>query len=260
MLDVIGVGMVNLDYIVSASSHRQRDSEAMPEIRDRFEHGAESVVEEETIVRVLEHLGGRDTLKLSLGGSAFLAVQALASTGLDLRLGFVGIAGRSPDVSLSPLRRMDQLGIDRSRVRLDLERSSGMCVSYIHEGERTLLTWAGANAGFAHYVDDEFDALADYLARARYIHVTSLPDPASASRLCTLVEEGQRRNPELRLSFDPGHAWCAAQPPAAMGLLRMTDYLFLNYREFKLLGAQGELSLELPFGPLDEVVAACPER
>jgi sugar/nucleoside kinase (ribokinase family) len=241
MLDVIGVGMVNLDYIASASSHRQRDSEAMLEIRERFEHGAESVVDEGTIVRVLEQLGGRDTLQLSLGGSAFLAIQALASTGLGLRLGFVGVAGRSPDVSLSPLRRLDQLGIDRSRLRLDLDRSSGMCISYIHEGERTLLTWAGANAGFAGYVDDELDALAEYLARARHVHVTSLLDPASATRLCTLVEEAKRRNPELKVSFDPGHAWCVDQPAAAMGLLRVADYLFLNYREFKLLGGQGEL-------------------
>jgi hypothetical protein len=42
------------------------------------------------------------------------------------------------------------------------------------------------------------------------------------------------------VSFDPGHAWCVDQPPAAIRLLRMTDYLFLNYREFRALGGLGQ--------------------
>jgi sugar/nucleoside kinase (ribokinase family) len=244
MLDVVGVGMLNLDYIASASSHRRRDPESMLEIRERFEHGAESVVDEQTIVHVLEQLGGRETLLPSLGGSAFLAIQALASTELGLQLGFVGVAGRSPDLTLSPLQRMHQLGIDCGGVHVVRERTCGMCVSYIHEGERTLLTWPGANEEFARYVDERLHDLADYLASARFIHVTSQLDPASAAGLRSLVERAKQLNPEVKLSFDPGHAWCTGQPAEAIRLLRLTDYLFLNHREFKALGGLGEFSTD----------------
>jgi len=248
-LDVVGIGMLNLDYIASASSHRRRDPEAILEITERFEHGAESVVDEETILDVIEQLGGRQTLSPSLGGSAFLAIHALANMDMGLRLGYVGLSGRSPDPTLSPLKLMDRLGIERSAVWVDRERTCGMCVSYIQDGERTLLTCPGANSGFARYADERLDELAAYLAGARFIHVTSFLDADSPARVVALIERAKRLNPDVRVSFDPGHAWCVRRPPEAMRLLAITDYLFVNHREFKALANLGEIA------PDDQVMA-----
>jgi len=242
MLDVVGVGMLNLDYIACASSHRRRDPEAILEITERFEHGVESVVDEDTIREVIGQLGGRETLSPSLGGSAFLAIHALANMDLGLRLGYVGLAGQSPDPTLSPLKLMDRLGIDRSAVHVDRERTSGMCVSYIQDGERTLLTWPGANVGFGRYVDERMDELAAYLANARCIHVTSFLDAAIAGRLVALVEAAKRLNPDVRVSFDPGHAWCVERHPDVMRLLKLADFLFVNHREFRALSGLGEIA------------------
>jgi sugar/nucleoside kinase (ribokinase family) len=248
-LDVVGIGMLNLDYIASASSHRRRDPDAILEITERFEHGAESVVDEETILDVIEQLGGRETLSPSLGGSAFLAIHALANMDVGLRLGYVGLSGRSPDPTLSPLKLMDRLGVDRSAVRVDREGTCGMCVSYIHDGERTLLTCPGANARFARYADEHMDDLAAYLARSRFIHVTAFLDPESPSRVVALIERARRLNPDVRVSFDPGHAWCVQRPPEAMRLLALTDYLFVNHREFRALANLGGIV------PDDQVIA-----
>jgi len=242
MLDVVAVGMLNVDYIAGASSQRHRDPEAMREISDRFEHGAESVTDRATILDVVEQLGSRDAVIPTLGGSAFRVIQTLARLRLGLRLGCVGVWGRSPDPTLSALQRMRHLGIDCAHVRMDGERTSGMTVSCVQEGERTLLTWPGANEGFAGYVDEHADVLAAYLADARFVHVTAFLDPASPARLVDLIDEARRRNPHLQVSFDPGHAWCALRPPEAMRLLRLTDLLFLTYREFQALAGLGKLA------------------
>jgi sugar/nucleoside kinase (ribokinase family) len=244
MLDVVGVGALNVDYIASASSHRRRDPDALTEILDRFEHGVESLVEDQVTYDVLEQLGGRETLAPSLGGSAFLTIHAIAQMRLGLQLGYVGVCGRSPDPTLSAVRVMDRLGIERTAIRQDRTRTTGVCVSYISEGERTLLTSLGANEGFASYVREEFDQLATYLSRTRFIHATSFLDSESPGRLYAVIEEAKRRNAEVRLAFDPGHMWCVEQPEDAMRLLSLTDYLMLNYREFQALGGLGEFATD----------------
>jgi sugar/nucleoside kinase (ribokinase family) len=240
--DVIGVGALNLDYIASASSHRRRDPDALLELMDRFEHGVESLVEPETIFDVVEQLGGRDALSPSLGGSAFLAIHALAAMRLGLRLGYVGVCGRSPDPTLSPLRMMDRLGIDRSRVLVESSRPCGICVSYIQEGERTLLTCLGANESFGEYARQQLDHLASYLASARLVHVTSFLDPITPNHLYELLVEAKHRSAQLIITLDPGHHWCVEQPAAVSSILKITDYLLVNYREFKLLGGLHDLA------------------
>jgi sugar/nucleoside kinase (ribokinase family) len=244
MRDIIGVGMLNVDYIASASSHRRRDPDALLEIMERFEHGGETMVDEQTVFDLLEQLGGSEALAPSLGGSAFLTIHALAEMDLGLRLGYVGVSGRSPDPTLSAVRLMDRLGIERTGVKQERDRTCGVCVSYISEGERTLLTSLGANGDFGRYASEQFDKLARYLSDTRFIHATSFPSPEGSVGLLSLVEAAKRLNPQVRLGFDPGYTWCIQQPEAAMRLLRLADYLILNHREFQALGGLGEFATD----------------
>jgi sugar/nucleoside kinase (ribokinase family) len=255
MLDVVGVGALNLDYIVGGSVPRDRGRRIPLTPTTRFEHGSEFPADEATVLSLLDALGGEEALVPSLGGSAFLTIHALAEMRLGLRLGYVGVCGRSPAPGFSPMELMAGLGIDNRAVRDQADQTCGICVSHIREGERTLLVWPGANTAFAGYVDEAFDSLAGYMAGARFLHVTSLFDPLSPGRLLALVREAKRRNPELKLSFDPGHAWCVDQPEAAMQLLRLTDYLLVNQREFRALGGLGETASDDAVA--EAIVARC---
>jgi len=65
--------------------------------------------------------------------------------------------------------RMDLLGIDHCFVGRNLDRPCGVCLSYIEDGERVLLTHPGANAELADYIGDNLEELARYMAGARVI-------------------------------------------------------------------------------------------
>ena len=92
-LDIVGVGAINLDYIASASSKVGETS--VSDLPGLFEWGSEHAVEEGWISETLARLG-IDGLHPSIGGSSFNVIHALASMRLDLKLGFIGVAGRSP--------------------------------------------------------------------------------------------------------------------------------------------------------------------
>jgi sugar/nucleoside kinase (ribokinase family) len=43
-------------------------------------------------------------------------------------------------------------------------------------------------------------------------------------------------NPATKVSFDPGHAWCKDHSQEIDALVQISDFLILNYREFRELG------------------------
>jgi sugar/nucleoside kinase (ribokinase family) len=244
VFDVVGVGALNLDYIATASavpvgtestSFRTRLERLVAGSTVPFEWGAEIVVDEKTIYAALEEVS-TTSLDATLGGSAFNAIFALTQMQLGLRLGYVGVAGRVPIPGLSSLAQFGRLGVDHAHVRYDNTRACGICFSLTDRGDRTLLTYPGANAGIADLIDLRFDALVGYLASARVVHVTSLLDSRSPERLLDLIRATKEVSPSTLLSFDPGHGWSAAPTPAVAGLIRVSDFLLLNHREFKALG------------------------
>lgn len=156
VLDVVGVGALNLDYLATASavpvgtettSLRTRLERLVASSTVPFEWGAEIVVDEKTIYAALEEVS-TTSLDATLGGSAFNAIFALTQMQLGLRLGYVGVAGRVPIPGLSSLAQFGRLGVDHSYVRYDDTRACGICFSLADRGDRTLLTYPGANASW----------------------------------------------------------------------------------------------------------------
>ncbi len=125
----------------------------------------------------------------------------------------------------------------------------GVCFSYAGDGERTLLTHAGANSLMARYLDEHFDTVVSYLSRARIIHVTSFLDDETAGRLLHVLRAVKEASPATRISFDPGHVWSVGRTAEAEGILELSDYLLVNYREFRELGDRDP-------GATDEEVAS----
>jgi sugar/nucleoside kinase (ribokinase family) len=138
--------------------------------------------------------------------------------------------------------------VDHRFVRHDDTRLCGICFALQADGERTLLTHAGANSLFADYLDDAFDEIVDYLASARVVHVTSFLDDRTAGRLAAVLRAVRSTNPATQVSFDPGHVWSQAKTPEIDGILQHTDYLLVNYREFREIGGYAA-------GESDETVA-----
>jgi sugar/nucleoside kinase (ribokinase family) len=245
--EIVGFGALNVDYIASASRLSQRTAERVTESTARFDWNREGPVDEKTITDAMRHLGAA-SLSCSLGGSAWLTVFALAQMRVGVSLGYVGVVGRIEAPGLSFLGQMDALGIDHRWVGQRQQRLCGLCLSYIDDTDRVMLTHPGANFDMADHIRRNFDALADYLAAARYVHVTSFLDAETPDEALRVLSRAKALNPALRISFDPGFDWAEHASPAVRDILALTDLLFVNYREFKALGSYA-------YGEPDDAIA-----
>lgn len=238
LIDIVGIGALNLDYIAASP------------IPDGYDPGGETAVGEDVIVRALDAVNPSTA---SLGGSAFNTVYALAQMKLGLRLGYVGVAGRTPLRGPSAVEELTRQGVDTAGILQTEARLTGTCLSLMEHGERTLLTHAGANQLMAQYLERQFDELLAYVQRARIVHVTSFLDPLTPAVLLRLLRALRARHPDVGISFDPGHAWCINPTPEVLGILELSDYVLLNHTEFTALRRLSESFLRLMAG--DDPVA-----
>ncbi|MGH4021326.1 MAG: PfkB family carbohydrate kinase [Pseudonocardiaceae bacterium] len=192
-------------------------------------------MDENTITDAMQNLGAA-SLNSSLGGSAWLTIFSLAQMRVGVRLGYVGVVGRVEAPGLSFIGQMDELGIDRRWVGQYPNRLCGLCLSYIDDTDRVMLTHPGANFEMHSHIQQNFHDLAAYLASARFVHVTSFLDEATPAEVLKVLTRAKELNPWLRISFDPGFDWSEHTTLEVDGILALTDILFVNYREFKALG------------------------
>jgi sugar/nucleoside kinase (ribokinase family) len=254
-LDVVGVGALNLDCLVDLAQVAAREGTDTAALRSwvaaacagtSLDWGAEAFVDEPTVRAVLDRFGGA-ALAWQPGGSAFNTVHALACMGLGLRLGYVGVAGRTPADGPSGPALLDQLGVDRGFVHHE-DRLGGVCASLVEDGERTMLTHTGANDGLGGYTERCRGPLTAYLASARAVHVTSFADEQAPARLAALLGEVRARNPRVLVAVDPGHAWSTSSTPGVERLLAAADLLLLTSRELAALAGRAGSDAELVRG------------
>ena len=253
IMDVVGIGALNVDLIASASVMKQRLSET-GEFGSLADRGTEREVSDEQLDGTLNRLGLASFVP-SAGGSAFNTIHALAELDPSLELGMVGIAGHSPYAPVNLKELIGNLQIDEAFLRHDNTQWPGRCLSFIDNGERTLLTTQGANRSTVNFMDSERSELMKYLESSKIVHVTSLLDPDAPSFLASLLAEVRKDNPLTQLSFDPGYTWTKLLSEGNHGaaevaqILRLSSFLFLNYAEFRLVG-------EYQDGESDDAVAA----
>ena len=245
--EVIGVGALNVDYIAGASRLSERADERVTESTARFDWNREGPVDEQVIMAAIRNLGAA-SLSHSLGGSAWLSIFSLAQMQVGIRLAYIGVLGRIETPGLSFIDQMEELGIAHEWVGRVPEQLCGLCLSYIDDTDRVMLTHPGANYAMHRYISENFDALAAYIAGARYVHVTSFLDERTPGEVLRLLTRARQINAGLRVSFDPGFDWAEHPNDAVAGILGLTDLLFVNYREFKALGRYRH-------GEADEIVA-----
>lgn len=235
MLDIIGIGALNLDYVATRQRLSALDADLVAELAVRFEHGVERPVTEREVDETIKQMG-KSLFEVFLGGSSFNTIHAMAALNPGLRLGYVGVAGRPDTSHLGFVEALTSMRVDTRFVESMPLKRSGVCVSYISDGERSLLTYPGANKAMAQLLKQRFDQLLEYIVHCRVVHVSSFFDDKTPALLVDLIRRAKERNPWLRLSFDPGHHWLVKITPEIRELLRLSDYLFLNSREFENLG------------------------
>ena len=203
-LDVIAIGALNTDYIATATNLKKLKPDLVAEHEHLFEIGKERVASLDEVRKVISQIG-RGLLTTSLGGSSFNTIHALARALPDRRLAYVGVAGNT-DAETGFIDLLRSLNVDASCTGYS-DSNSGICVSYISRGERSLLTWPGANTEMAAFLMERKDDIIELLGRARLVHITSLFDRDSPAIFAHILREAKDKNPWLQLSFDPGHDW-----------------------------------------------------
>jgi sugar/nucleoside kinase (ribokinase family) len=241
MLDIVGIGTLNVDYTATSEAVSGMNGKKLEEAMKSFEYGAERLADEEGIARIISILG-KDSFGAALGGSAFNTICCIASLGSDLKAGFSGISGETGRPELSFEGTFENLGVDTSFLAGCSGESSGRCVSINQSGTRSFVYYHGCNSRMGGFLRGNYRRLLEYVSGARLLHITQFSDSETSELLHKLAEDAKKANPGLLLSCDPGYTWLKNLEPSVAGILRLADFLFLNEREFTLLsGEKGEV-------------------
>lgn len=237
---IVGIGGLNVDYIVSASGLRESIAQADRVVFDAaIVPGSEAAIDEALFARLRKAIPPQ-FVQARPGGSSFNAVRALRRLSPSVRLGFVGAAGFDGEG-----RRLREVlasaEIAHEHVVFAEGREPGSCLAIENEGERHLLTARAANDCLAGHIETSA-GLAEWLAGFRVLHVSSLLDDRTPGVLVRLVERARQINRDLVFSLDPGMPWASkASDPHVGKLLAASDLLFLNPEEGRMLEAAGAL-------------------
>lgn len=167
------------------------------------------------------------------GGSAANTIYALAQLGL--RTGFLGAVG-SDDAGRILLESFQSVGVDTSGIVIKPKAKTGRALGFIDaHGRRTLYIEPGAN-NLLRKADIDLS----YVARARWVHMTSFVGQEQWAVQCELV---RALSPKTLVSFAPGVLLARRGVRVLFPVLKRTQVLFLNRREFELLTHTPDLSV-----------------
>lgn len=234
MYDFIGLGALNIDYILTEKKIRSLNLNLIETYGSDFEPGIEEWVKnlqvtEDRIAKI-----GSNNFRISCGGSAFNTIYAMSSLKQNLKLGFIGIAGK-PEDNCDFKEKFASAGIDDQFVLYDESQSCGKCISYIST-DRSLQTSEPIARHFGGYLEKNRENILKYLSQTRFIHITSIFDEETPKIVNSIIKEAKMRNPLLKISVDPGYEYVKNLETYTKDLLSMADFVFLNRKEFDEFG------------------------
>lgn len=238
---LIGVGALNLDHIVLREHWASVGDEQEVGFARCFDDKGERQCDEEEFERAMKQAGEKP-LKQELGGSAFNVISTIRAAAPPLALGYLGARGDDAEGNTFAhwFGQNDVTPLVYSLPR----RRTARCLSYMvpidNRLERRLLTTRGANTALVDFIIRDLRSVADTLARARIIHISSIFDERAPTVLVELVAAVRARNANIIISIDPGEDWArdASKAPGLWTLFGQADFLFCNTDEFRMLGGQ----------------------
>lgn len=235
MLDIIGIGSLNLDFTATAEKINTLPPDRVREAKRLLEYGAERPAEPADINNIMSLLGP-DSFRATLGGSAFNTIHAIAALNAGIKTGYVGVAGQTNSSGLNFMELMQELSIDNKHVGISSDQSSGICTCINHDGIRSLLFNPGCNNKMGDYLQMNYHDILQYLIKARILHITPFTDDGTPIILARIIQDAKRQEPSIKISCDPGYSWSKNLTPAVISILKLADFLFVNTNEYNLLG------------------------
>jgi sugar/nucleoside kinase (ribokinase family) len=241
--DVVCIGAINYDYVY-AGRRGFDEPKGQPDVgREQLDAKQKELSE-----LIKTAISGHSIISEQVGGSAFLAAKTIFEMHCGLGVGFVGMLGTG-----STAERVNGLSAPAVKAVLDdtqwlFESKSppGRSLVHISKGQRLEIRIApGANNQLLGRIKSSptgLDGLVNYLASARWIHVTSLPTFAQFSVIIEQVRLAKATNPSLRCSVDPGYDYVKNHREDLIEALGVADLVFLSGGEADLLSPVDDAS------------------
>ncbi|MDW5562246.1 MAG: carbohydrate kinase family protein [Methanomassiliicoccus sp.] len=211
-MDVVGIGALNVDLFYEVPSLEFAGL--------RFEAGSETMDDGELFARLSEALADSKLVARSGGGSAANTVVALSRMGYSTA--FLGIVGKDEDGRFL----LGSMGsVDVSRVKR--YRNTGLCISLLHHGERSLLGLPNANDLFSFAPEDM-----EILNSSKIVHFSSFSSDSALrmqKQILELLDEG------VFVSFAPGEKYARRGLKAIGDIIERSRFVFVNEREVSML-------------------------
>jgi sugar/nucleoside kinase (ribokinase family) len=227
MADIVGIGILNIDYIIRKSS--VKSIAAIPESGPGGTHH----VSPERIMEIIGSVG-LDRFQISPGGSSFNTIYAISSMNAGISVGYVGISGKE-EHGCDFHRIFTEHAIDDTYVKYDDTKSNGKCIS-LTGSDRSLLISSPISYDYEEFLNKNKYLIIDYLQKTRIVHISAIPTGKSPEIIYSILVEARKKNPNLSISFDPGIAFLKEKNQFLEKTMWIADYLFLNYGEFKEFG------------------------
>lgn len=245
-VDVIGIGAINYDYMFHCKKKADTPN-AYPDSGREDIGRPEKDIEEE--INELRN-GGKEPIT-QIGGSALLALKAIHAIDKSLSISYVSVCGQLSDFetrfqSISDIKsELDFIDNQEwlfytSNDTPPGKRYIGRSIVRLHKNVRDSIKISnGANSLLTHLIEEkeskEHASFVDFLAQARWIHISSLSTFEQFEKIMSYVIRAKEKNRFLRISIDPGFQYTNEKRQELKPYLKVADYVFLSKREYENL-------------------------
>lgn len=242
-VDVIGIGAINYDYMFPCKKINKIDS--YPEDGEENIGVPNEVVEDE--ISEL-YITGKKNYSTQIGGSALLALKTIKAIDKNISIGFVGVCGllndfdkhygKSLDLKseLSFINDQEWLFYTNDDTQINNRYIGKAAIKLNKSNTRGNINISlGANDLIIDLIKEEETkgkSLADYLAQAKWIHVSSLSRFEQFEEIMKYVIKAKEKNRFLKISIDPGDKYTKKKRNELQKYIKEVDYVFLNNKEF----------------------------
>jgi sugar/nucleoside kinase (ribokinase family) len=232
LIDLAFIGALNVDHVISITVLQDDHVEQI--LQKYFNRNGERQTSESDIKSALEELKRYPVLQ-QLSGSSFIALHAARALDLNLTLACMGVEGATGANLPSFSDWLDRREINRRLVFQNKDKRAASCIALTYQGQRSLLTYPGANVDAGHFFSESYERILDFLAHCRRVHITSFFDEVSPTIISGLVSDLRELSPLTDISLDPGLRWISTRRDYVISLMGLVDTAFLNPAEFTAL-------------------------
>ena len=246
-LDIICIGAINYDYMFHCTGLDLVETSA----GGGDENLSNPISDVENDIQELAIKGKEYTTQI--GGSAFITLKVAKHILPNLQVAYVGVCGTpSPfdlrfgktndiDAELAHLDNRDWLFTTRERFDDPYSKAIAKSIVRLYNHTRNCIKIAPcANNTLLDRIHEQEartgTTLAEYLAQARWIHLSSLSDFDQFEAIMQSVIQAKHLNPAMKVSMDPGFEYTSLRRERLQPLIAYADYVFLNKSEKKNLG------------------------